>query len=185
MGSVDIKHTKEDELTLEWESSVTTDMIADSTLALILGIESSPASVKREFRLLADSPFNKTYLYPLVTHSPHSRSHVHADQDDEELMQQIRYEGLAAFLESHFGYAEIYLPDENAKDVKAEDGNDDPAIIIKVDDLEARVNLVDLVSVIIARYLIVMLISFLVSLLLKRSPQGPCCFRCADRDYNN
>jgi len=61
-------------------------------------------------------------------------------------MQQIRYEGLAAFLESHFGYAEIYLPDEDAKDVKDEDDSDDPAIIIKVDDLVARVNLVDLVS---------------------------------------
>lgn len=46
MGVVDVKHTREDELTLEWESSVTTDMIADSALALILGIESSPASVK-------------------------------------------------------------------------------------------------------------------------------------------
>jgi len=56
-------------------------------------------------------------------------------------MQQIRYEGLAAFLESHFGYAEIYLPDEDVKDSK-----DDPAIIIKVGDLTARVNLVDLVN---------------------------------------
>lgn len=185
MGSVDVKHTKEDELTLEWESSVTTDMIADSTLALILGIESSPASVKREFGLLANNPLNDTRLYPLVTHSPHSHSHAHADQDDEELMQQIRYEGLAAFLESHFGYAEIYLPDENAKDLKAEDDTDDPAIIIKVDDLEARLNLVDLVGVIIAHYLVKMLIILLDSLLLKRSPQGPCCFRYADRDYNN
>jgi cleavage and polyadenylation specificity factor subunit 3 len=60
MGAVDVKHTKEDELTLEWESSVTTDMIADSTLALILGIESSPASVKCEFRLLTYNPFNST-----------------------------------------------------------------------------------------------------------------------------
>jgi cleavage and polyadenylation specificity factor subunit 3 len=146
MGSVDVKHTKEDELTLEWESSVTTDMIADSTLALILGIESSPASVKREVKLIGNM-FNNTDLYPLVTHSPHSHSHAHADQDDEELMQQIRYEGLAAFLESHFGYAEIYLPDEDAKDVKVEEGSDDPAIIIKVDDLVARVNLVNLVSI--------------------------------------
>lgn len=48
---VDVKHTQENELTLEWESSVVTDMIADSTLALILGIESSPASVKRKYRL--------------------------------------------------------------------------------------------------------------------------------------
>lgn len=125
MGSVDVKHTKEDELTLEWESSVTTDMIADSTLALILGIESSPASVK-------------------LTLSQQSHSHVHADQDDEELMQQIRYEGLAAFLESHFGYAEIYLPEDDAKDIKGDDGKDEPAIIVKVDDSVARVNLVDL-----------------------------------------
>lgn len=57
MGSVDVKHTKEDELTLEWESSVTTDMIADSTLALILGIESSPASVKCEIEHLISSIF--------------------------------------------------------------------------------------------------------------------------------
>lgn len=48
MGVVDVKHTQENELTLEWESSVVTDMIADSTLALLLGIESSPASVKCE-----------------------------------------------------------------------------------------------------------------------------------------
>lgn len=60
-------------------------------------------------------------------------------------MQQIRYEGLAAFLESHFGYAEIYLPEEDAKDVKEEDSKDEPAIIVKVDDSVARVNLVDLV----------------------------------------
>jgi len=60
MGSVDVKHTKEDELTLEWESSVTTDMIADSTLALILGIESSPASVKCEIEHLISSIFRST-----------------------------------------------------------------------------------------------------------------------------
>ncbi|KAG8792023.1 endoribonuclease ysh1, partial [Serendipita sp. 398] len=76
MGTVDVKHTREDELMLEWESSVTTDMIADSTLALILGIESSPASVK-------------------LTMSSHSH-HTHADEEDEELMQQIRCEHIAA-----------------------------------------------------------------------------------------
>ncbi|PVG03158.1 Metallo-hydrolase/oxidoreductase [Serendipita vermifera] len=126
MGCVDIKHTREDELTLEWESSVTTDMIADSTLALILGIDSSPASVK-------------------LTLSPHSHSHVHADQDDEELMQQIRFERLAAFLESHFGYAEIYLPEEDVKDRKPgeDQEKDQPAIIIRVDDLEARIDPID------------------------------------------
>lgn len=44
-----MKHTQEHELTLEWESSSSNDMIADSTLALITSIDSSPASVKCAF----------------------------------------------------------------------------------------------------------------------------------------
>jgi hypothetical protein len=46
MGAVDVKHTEDHELTLEWDSSGSNDMIADSTLALITGIDKSPASVK-------------------------------------------------------------------------------------------------------------------------------------------
>lgn len=44
---VDVKRTAECEVTLEWDSSASSDMIADSTLALITGIDTSPASVKR------------------------------------------------------------------------------------------------------------------------------------------
>ena len=66
MGAVDVKQTSEHELTLEWDSSASNDMIADSTLALITGIDKSPASVKRtsftsfssEHRLLT-----KTLMY--------------------------------------------------------------------------------------------------------------------------
>ena len=47
MGAVEVKHTREFEVTLEWDSSASNDMIADSTLALITGIDKSPASVKR------------------------------------------------------------------------------------------------------------------------------------------
>lgn len=43
-----MKQTQEHELMLEWDSSATNDMIADSCLALILGIDKSPASVKRK-----------------------------------------------------------------------------------------------------------------------------------------
>lgn len=49
MGVVDVKHTQEHELTIEWESSSSNDMIADSALALVTGIDKSPASVKRMF----------------------------------------------------------------------------------------------------------------------------------------
>lgn len=47
MGAIDVKQTQEHELTLEWDSSASNDMLADSTLALITGIDKSPASVKR------------------------------------------------------------------------------------------------------------------------------------------
>lgn len=46
MGVLDVRYTGEHELTLEWDSSSSNDMIADSTLALITGIDKSPASVK-------------------------------------------------------------------------------------------------------------------------------------------
>lgn len=48
MGVVDVKHTQEHELTMEWESSASNDMIADSCLAVVSEIDKSPASVKRE-----------------------------------------------------------------------------------------------------------------------------------------
>jgi cleavage and polyadenylation specificity factor subunit 3 len=54
MGAVDVKHTQEHELTLEWDSSSNNDMIADSTLALITGIDKSPASVKCEIFLVCE-----------------------------------------------------------------------------------------------------------------------------------
>lgn len=43
---MDVKQTQEHELILEWDSSASNDIIADSTLALITGIDKSPASVK-------------------------------------------------------------------------------------------------------------------------------------------
>lgn len=49
MGAVDVKQMAEHEMILEWDSSANNDMIADSTLALITGIDKSPASVKRKF----------------------------------------------------------------------------------------------------------------------------------------
>lgn len=46
MGRLDVKQGGQQQVLLEWESSATNDMIADSALALILGIDSSPATIK-------------------------------------------------------------------------------------------------------------------------------------------
>jgi cleavage and polyadenylation specificity factor subunit 3 len=56
MGAVDVKLTQIHEVTIEWESSASNDMIADSTLALITGIDKSPASVKCKKPLLHRDP---------------------------------------------------------------------------------------------------------------------------------
>ena len=48
LDTVDIKQMidKPNQITLEWVGNAMNDMVADSVLAVILGIESSPASVK-------------------------------------------------------------------------------------------------------------------------------------------
>jgi cleavage and polyadenylation specificity factor subunit 3 len=47
METVDIKQVSVNQMTLEWVGSIANDMIADSVLALLLGIDQSPASIKR------------------------------------------------------------------------------------------------------------------------------------------
>jgi cleavage and polyadenylation specificity factor subunit 3 len=62
MGVIDVKHTSEHELTLEWDSSASNDMIADATLALITGIDKSPASVKCKVYYYLLSPKPKSLI---------------------------------------------------------------------------------------------------------------------------
>ncbi|KAF8844707.1 Metallo-hydrolase/oxidoreductase [Paxillus ammoniavirescens] len=125
MGVVDVKHTAEHELTLEWDSSASNDMIADSTLALITGIDKSPASVK------------------LTTQSC-SHAHPHADSHSES--SYTRIQRLAWFLEAHFGEVELHMPDEDEQaNEQGEDADHDPALIVRVDDADAHINLVTLI----------------------------------------
>lgn len=49
MQSVDIKAVGKHDLAVEWVGSATNDMVADSVIALLLGIDGSRASVKGMF----------------------------------------------------------------------------------------------------------------------------------------
>ncbi|THV05075.1 Metallo-hydrolase/oxidoreductase [Dendrothele bispora CBS 962.96] len=130
MGAIDVKLTQEHELTLEWNSSASNDMIADSTLALITGIDKSPASVK-------------------LTNQPHSHSHSgdnhhthpHANEKDE--MRRVRK--IAMFLEAHFGDIELHMPEESPVE-DAEQGEDehDASLLVRLDEADATVNLATL-----------------------------------------
>ncbi|KAG9045211.1 endoribonuclease ysh1 [Tulasnella sp. UAMH 9824] len=162
MGAVHVKHISETELMLEWIASASNDMIADSVIAVLMGIDSSPASVK-------------------LTNSPHGHHHVEATSEDvrpsdkrqtphphankgqghsysPEEAAVLRLERIVHFLEAHFGDVQMYEakpapnPEVNSEgntDMIREDlaetpGPEEPAIIVKLDDKEARINLMRL-----------------------------------------
>lgn len=130
MGAVDVKHTAEHELMLEWDSTASNDMIADSILALITGIDKSPASVK-------------------LTSQQHSHTH-HPHSDHHEGDQSItRIQRIAWFLDAHFGDVELHMPEEGGEQDQDQDQSEksQPALIVRMDDSgesDAYINLVTL-----------------------------------------
>lgn len=130
MGAVDVKHTAEHELMLEWDSTASNDMIADSILALITGIDKSPASVK-------------------LTSQQHSHTH-HPHSDHHEGDQSItRIQRIAWFLDAHFGDVELHMPEEGGEQDQDQDQSEksESALIVRMDDSgesDAYINLVTL-----------------------------------------
>ncbi|KAJ7218082.1 beta-lactamase-like protein [Mycena pura] len=127
MGAVDVKQTQEHELTLEWESSASNDMLADSTMALITGIDKSPASVK-------------------LTSQPHSHAeldlqpHPHVDCEDPV----TRATRIAWFLEAHFGDLELHFPDQSQDELEQGEEDNEPSLKVHLDETSAQINLVSL-----------------------------------------
>ncbi|KAG5642485.1 endoribonuclease ysh1 [Asterophora parasitica] len=132
MGAIDVKQTKDQELTLEWESSASNDMIADSTLALITGIDKSPASVK-----LTTQPHSHEHT--------HSHEHPHSDHHTET-SPFIRIQRLIMFLEAHFGTVDLHIPNPDDDEENVEQGEDDhdPWMNVRLDEADARINLLTL-----------------------------------------
>lgn len=126
MNVVDVKHTSEQEVTLEWTSSAANDMIADATLALLAGIDKSPASVKCKFIARLDSA---TDACVAVT-SGCLHAHVHADACMGPWQKKMGW-----FLEAHFGPVEPHSEPGHA-----------PELIVRVDGEEVRVDVRSSVS---------------------------------------
>ncbi len=149
MGAVDIKLSEEQELTLEWDSSASNDMIADSTLALINGIDKSPASVKRKSQITFCQRFSDRRSSTVTTH-PHTHDHVpkhphpHADLADE-CAERMRIQRLAWFLEAHFGEVELHMPEEGDEMEQGEDAHE-PSLLVTLDEADAVINLLSMVS---------------------------------------
>lgn len=138
MDCVDVKHSSDHQLALEWTGSSANDMVADSVLALLLGIDSSPASVKSESCPCLSRASQPDQLLAVTTR-PHSHQHRHpyaeppSPPPDEEpsalarsdfgLSVATRVDRLIAFLDSHFGNIALLQggPAEDQEDVKPEE----------------------------------------------------------------
>ncbi|RFU72943.1 endoribonuclease ysh1 [Trichoderma arundinaceum] len=108
MGCVSVRYRTNGEVELEWEGNMLNDGIADSVMAVLFSVESSPAAVKRS-----------------SSNSKHS--HSHAESDDQVYAAQPesknphahispadRLERLMWFLEAQFG-ADNVAPVEEPK----------------------------------------------------------------------
>ncbi|MCO5588121.1 hypothetical protein L7F22_042076 [Adiantum nelumboides] len=93
MDVLDLKQSLEStsEYLLEWKSGTANDMVADSCLALLLGIEGMPASVRATVS---------------ETNHDHHHHEDHPMADHVAIDTLSRAEQLAAFLEAHFGNVE-------------------------------------------------------------------------------
>lgn len=114
----DIKLTVVDNLaTLEWTQGLISDAVADSIVAILLSVDSSPASVKL---------------------SSHSCEHVHHDEhQDEQHTGLWKVKQIAKLFEEQFGDAFTLLL-EKGDDYKKEDGDINGVITIGKNN--ARIN---------------------------------------------
>ncbi|KAL6790082.1 beta-lactamase-like protein [Trichoderma sp. SZMC 28012] len=112
MGCVSVRYRTNGEVELEWEGNMLNDGIADSVMAVLFSVESSPAAVKRS-----------------SNGKHHSHSHSHGEESDDKLLYAAqpdsknphahvspadRLERLMWFLEAQFG-ADNVAPVEDPK----------------------------------------------------------------------
>jgi len=98
-------------------------MVADSTLALITGIDKSPASAKLTSN----------------THS-HVHEHTHPHVDSENDLERVQR--LAMFLESHFGEVDMRVPKpEKGHEEGQNEEVPESVLLIRLDEADALVHL--------------------------------------------
>ncbi|KAJ5586603.1 hypothetical protein N7450_006390 [Penicillium hetheringtonii] len=112
MGCVILRyHSRNREIELEWEGNMMNDGVADAVMAVLLTVESSPASVKREYsRILIAPLLLSCILTKLLESAKHNHHHHHHEEDVPSLPNphsnigpDERLDRLLMMLEAQFG----------------------------------------------------------------------------------
>jgi cleavage and polyadenylation specificity factor subunit 3 len=83
------------------------------------------------------------------SHGGHLHKHRHPHANSEgELSSMTRVRRLAMFLEAHFGEVEFHQPDgSDSEEREAGERNDEePSLLVRLDEADARIDLISLVS---------------------------------------
>ncbi|KAH7155273.1 beta-lactamase-like protein [Dactylonectria estremocensis] len=128
MGCVAVRYRTNGEVELEWEGNMLNDGIADSVMAVLFSVESSPAAVKR-------SSAKHSHSHELPAQNPHRTP------SPEERLERLLW-----FLEAQFGQDNVApvttpkLPPLPRDDVKAkeEEPEEDEAMKVEDDDANAE-----------------------------------------------
>ncbi|WWD16619.1 endoribonuclease YSH1 [Kwoniella shandongensis] len=125
MNAVQVVQMSNTVVELQWSSSSSNDMIADSALAVLLGIDGSPATVK-----LTTTPHHHAH--------GHGHNHDHSESNGDGHIHS-EFEKLAMFLEAHFG--EVSGPNTSVPE-----GEEDDLLVmeVKVDNAIARIDLISM-----------------------------------------
>lgn len=102
-------------------------------------------------------------LFNLVTTNSHSHSHAHAHGEsshphanpDGKSSERIRIGRLAMFLEAHFGEIEFHMPDADENDDDVGEDEHGASLLVRLDEAEAQISLVNLVCVNVSRAIVV------------------------------
>ncbi|KHN97353.1 cleavage and polyadenylation specifity factor [Metarhizium album ARSEF 1941] len=125
MGCVTVRYRTNGEVELEWQGNMLNDGIADSVMAVLFSVESSPAAVKRSSKL-----HSHAHAHESAANGNGTNPHAHPSAED-------RLERLLWFLEAQFG-ADNVAPVETPRlpPSQSQDGSMD--VDGDSTDLEAR-----------------------------------------------
>ncbi|KAI8450440.1 beta-lactamase-like protein, partial [Phakopsora pachyrhizi] len=138
MDTVDVKQVEEHVLSLEWVGNMTNDMVADSVLALLLGIDLSPASIKRTNSHCNHHQHQHQESKSIVQESDEKKDLIQKSMMIDELSNSqpwiLKIDRLIGFLDAHFGNVELLNSEDDQKRTRAR---------VWLDDLSADVWLND------------------------------------------
>ncbi len=101
MGCVIVRYENNGHVTVEWEGNMLNDGIADSVLAVLFTVESSPAAVKRKCSSFALEALAERWI-----ESSKSQQHNHSRNErnpHSNISPEERFSRLCMFLEAQFG----------------------------------------------------------------------------------